>query len=233
MKLHIEKVKSLSQLQNYRKHTERDVCQTKLDNLIEAKTLLAQRQKQIFDSKAQLKVKSTLKASQSEVLLHSRPNTSQPIPNYVYDPPVKTQKKLFQNRKEDFLRDMRKCEEEYANHKNAEQRLNHRENCSLRVNHKEPKLKIKKREEFEPNVKYGIHNNPLPHFGKHLKDWWTAQSRYCDQPKENSNLKYNHNKMMKNKSDAYLLNQVELRDVPQDVFKQVHCISGKIINFNQ
>ena len=36
----------------------------------------------------------------------------------------------------------------------------------MRVSAKEPKIIIKKREEFEPNVKYGIHTNPLPHFQK-------------------------------------------------------------------
>jgi len=74
---------------------------------------------------------------------------------------------------------MKRYEELYAHNKNAEQRLNHRENCFIRKSAKEPKhIAKKKLKEFEPNVKYGIHSHPLPHFSKHKKAWWKTGRGY-------------------------------------------------------
>jgi hypothetical protein len=94
---------------------------------MQSKTLLAQHQKQIFNDKARKKSRPTLKSSKSEAVLSNRPDSRAPTLSYVTNPPVNTQTKLFTKRKQDFLTDMKKCEEIYANHKNAEQRLNNRE----------------------------------------------------------------------------------------------------------
>lgn len=74
----------------------------------------------------------------------------------------------------------------------------------MRLSHKQPKVVTKKKEEFEPNVKYGIHTKPLPHFHKNNKKWWTAKKGYNASPKEVSQLKLMHKILMKNPSDALL-----------------------------
>jgi hypothetical protein len=78
---------------------------------------------------------------------------------------------------------------------------------------------FKKREEFEPNVKYGIHSNPLPLFSQSNKMWWTFQKGYCVNPKEVSQLKLMHNIMMKNPNDVYLFEDKEANRVFKKNFK--------------
>lgn len=60
---------------------------------------------------------------------------------------------------------------------------------------------------------------PLPHFANHHKQWWTKKEGYCEKPKETSQLKYEHKKLMKNHSDTHLLNKVDDQQPPQDRFK--------------
>ncbi|CAI2365020.1 unnamed protein product [Moneuplotes crassus] len=132
-----------------------------------------------------------------------------PTLQYVKEPKINARSKLLSNRKKMLLRDMKKYENCVDNHKTSEQRLNHREDCFMRLSAREPKIIVKKNEEFEPNVKYGIHNNPLPHFYKHAKKWWTEKKGYKESPKEVSHLKLMHNMLMKNSNDTLLLQDYE------------------------
>lgn len=172
------KYSTLTALKAKRLSVEREDCQKKMNFLHENKTLLSMKKSQIFDEKARQRVKPKLKSSQSTREIRERPQTGDPTMQYVENPPVKTQKKLFEKRKKEFLADMKKCEQVYANHRNAEQRLNLREVAQNRESYKVSKPKVKIYEEFEPNVKYGIHTKPLPHFAKHHKQWWIMQSGY-------------------------------------------------------
>lgn len=79
-----------------------------------------------------------------------------------------------------------------------------REESYKRLSHKEPKVTPRVIEEFEPNVKYGIHDKPLPHFSEHQKEWWLTQRGYCEQPKEISQLQLMHKIMKKNPTDIFL-----------------------------
>lgn len=90
----------------------------------------------LYDAQVSRKTKPKLKSSKSTASIISYKDPRDPTLNYVPNPPVQTQIKLFAKRKEDFLKDMKKCEQIYASHRNAEQRLNHRENCNLRVGYK-------------------------------------------------------------------------------------------------
>lgn len=89
----------------------------------------------MHDNLAKRKQKANLKhvnsqAHSSQDIIESK---QQPLRDefkddkYLFSSNVKTQKQLFLKRKKDFLEDMKKCEAVYANHKNAEQRLNQRE----------------------------------------------------------------------------------------------------------
>lgn len=78
---------------------------------------------------------------------------------------------------------------------------------------------FKKREEFEPNVKYGIHSNPLPLFSQNNKMWWTNQRGYCPNPKEVSQLKLMHQIMMKNPNDVYLFEDKDANSIIKKNFK--------------
>ena len=207
--------------------TERKECQDKMDRLMQSKTLLAEYQKQIFDAKVRQKSRPKLKSSKSQSVISSRPNTGHPTMAYVTNPPVRTQKQLFKERKAEFLADCRKCEAEMDYYKSAEQRLNNRETCNLRITHREPKPKVKKIDHFEPNVKYGIHEKPLPHYADNLREWWTVQNGYNSKPNEVSHLKLQHKIMLKNPSDAYLLAKIDNDVPPQDNFKRVHCITAR------
>ena len=75
---------------------------------MQSKTLLAEHQKQIFDAKARQKARPVLKSSKSQSVISSRPHTGHPTMAYVTNPPVKTQKQLFKDRKAEFLADCRK-----------------------------------------------------------------------------------------------------------------------------
>lgn len=219
-----QKYSTLSALKQGRLAAERRDTQQKTDQQMLNKALNEMVKRQTHESLAKKKVKNRLQSSRSQVHISQEElDPRNPTLNYIADPQINTQTKLFLKRKQDFLKDMKKCEEIYANHKNAEQRLNHREECFMRVNAREPKIVEKQREEFEPKVKYGIHDSPLPKFSENNKEWWTAQNGYNKNPKEVSQLKLMHKIMKKNPRDIYLF-QDKSNSKP---IKIVHTLSRK------
>lgn len=125
----VEKYSSLSALKQGRLNAERRETQMKADELFKSKSLaeLNRYQSHLNSAKKKIIVNPRMKASRSQADIHDYDDPRNPSLKYIPDPTIKTQKALLSQRKKDFLKDMRKCEQIYANHINAEQRLEHRE----------------------------------------------------------------------------------------------------------
>jgi hypothetical protein len=228
----MKKYSSLSALKEGRLNAERRETQMKADELFRIKSSAVINRYQTHHNLAKKKVnvKSKLKLSRSQVDINDYDDPRNPSLKYVDDPPIKTQKTLLVQRKKDFLKDMRKCEKIYDNHINPEERLNYREEWITRLGAKESKIIKKVREEFEPNVRYGIHSKPLPTYSKYNKEWWTVQKGYNTNPKETSQLKLMH-KILKGNPNDYLLlqdkNAKETRRVKSKIKRKNSDITGK------
>ena len=213
-----EKYSTLSALKQGRLQAERRETQLKTDTFIRRKSMAELRDKQVHHDMAKKKTKPKMKVTRSQADLNNEEINRGPTMEYVTAPPTESQTKLFIKRKQEFLSDMKKYELEFTNHKNAEQRLNQRELCNIRLSTKKVKLKVKKREEFEPKMKYGVHTNPLPLFSKHNKQWWTNSRGYNPNPKETSQLKLIHKILMKNPNDIYLFDDKNKNSVVKKEF---------------
>jgi hypothetical protein len=125
----VEKYSSLCALKQGRLNAERRETQMKTNELFKSKSLaeLNRYQSHVNLAKKRINVKPKMKASRSQADIHDYDDPRNPSLKYVSDPTIKTQKALFSLRKKDFLKDMKKCEQIYANHINAEHRLEHRE----------------------------------------------------------------------------------------------------------
>jgi hypothetical protein len=125
----MKKYSSLSALKQGRLNAERRETQMKADELFRVKSSAEINRYQTHHNLAKKKVNvnSKLKVSRSQVDINDYDDPRNPSLKYVADPPIKTQKTLFIQRKKDFLKDMRKCERIYDDHINAEERLNYRE----------------------------------------------------------------------------------------------------------
>ena len=101
----------------------------------------------------------------------------------------------------------------------------------MRLWYKQAVPKKKKIEEFEPNMKYGIHNKPLPKYSDNNKEWWTKKAGYEEHPKEVSHLKLAHKILCKNPSDTLYFAQVNDDSCPLEDFKKVHIYNKKQNNY--
>ena len=123
------KYSSLTAMKKGKLLKEKRDTQLKSDQLLKNKSQAEIFRVQTHTNMAKMKVKSKVRSSRSQVDIRTEEiDPRNPTLAYVKDPDVRTQKKLFGKRKKDFLKDMRKCEKIYANHKNSEQRLQNREN---------------------------------------------------------------------------------------------------------
>ena len=124
-----KKYSTLTGLKQGRLFEERRDTERKTDEMLKMKSLNEFNLAQMHTNLAKKKSKGKVRNSRSQVYIPTeKEDPRNPSLKYVKNPIVKTQRKLFAQRKKKFLRDMKKCEEVYANHKNAEQRLNNREN---------------------------------------------------------------------------------------------------------
>ncbi|CAI2364903.1 unnamed protein product [Moneuplotes crassus] len=201
---------TLSALKKGKLAKEQRDLQLKMEEFVRNKSEAELKRMQIHTNLAKKKVKPKPRYSKSQAEIKTQESDPRgPTLQYVKQPEINCRSKLFKQRKKSLLQDMRKYEKEVVNYKNSEQRLQSRENCFMRLSVRDPKIVINKKEEFEPNVKYGIHNNPLPNFHKHAKKWWTARKGYEENPKEVSQLKLALKIKMKNSKDIMSLDNCE------------------------
>ena len=138
-----ENFKTLSALKQGRVKAERKETHEKLEKLIRSKSQLELTQIADFESKVKEKT-INLKTYRSWITYKEDPiDKRAPSLKYIEDPPVKTQKKLFEKRKIDFLNDMKKWEAKWIDHNNAEQRLKNREDWFMRLSYKAAIPKVK------------------------------------------------------------------------------------------
>ena len=239
-------IKTLRELQEFRKKQNKDYINTKLKefeekhpvNFIKQNVNVDLQNKPEFTSMQQIKNKfhreMRKNAGLSEIETDIK-NIKAPTLEYVYNPKHKTLSDI----NEDFHKENLEISKKLNNqkHKSDIERLNERENEIFKNLYKSEegmtfnKIKEKRRKETNDynmktfaNQPIGVHGHELPKFSENedTKEFWKFRDGYCENPPFQSQVEFLENQKFWKKNEELLINDHKDFDVWVDPYKRVY-----------